>query len=117
QQRVIPPSTLGNNWIRLRSDGVVNEETDFVATGGVLRDYNGRWILGYNRYLGFCFVMKVELWGILDGLVLLLEQKYDSEMVQTDSMEAALAIQNQAHNDLDSTLIKRIHQNLSRVRH
>ncbi|MBA0700590.1 hypothetical protein Goari_022340, partial [Gossypium aridum] len=94
QQRVIPLSTLGNNWIRLRSDGVVNEGTDFVAIGGDLRDYNGRWILGYNRYLGFCF-------------------KYDSEMVQTDGMEAVLAIQNQAHNDLDSTLIRKIHQNLS----
>ncbi|MBA0795281.1 hypothetical protein Gohar_006157 [Gossypium harknessii] len=38
-------------------------------------------------------------------------------IIQIDSMETVIAIQNEAHNELDSTLIRRIHQNLSRVRH
>ncbi|MFQ6638289.1 hypothetical protein Gotur_015678 [Gossypium turneri] len=61
--------------------------------------------------------MEDELWGILDGLALLLERKYDSVMIQTDSTEIVLAIQNQARNDLDKTLFRRIHQNLSRIKH
>ncbi|MBA0794099.1 hypothetical protein Gohar_018457, partial [Gossypium harknessii] len=89
----------------------------FTSAGGVLRDWNERWILGYNRYLGFCPTIEVELWGIMDGLTLLLEQSYDSVIIQTDRMETFLAIQYQACNDLDSTLVKRIHQILSRIGH
>lgn len=87
-----PLSTLHNNWIRLRSDGVVKKGSGFVAIRGVMRDQNERWILGYNMYLGFRSVMEAELWGILNGLTLLLEQNYDTVLIQTDSMEAILAI-------------------------
>ncbi|MBA0816811.1 hypothetical protein Gohar_001433 [Gossypium harknessii] len=38
-------------------------------------------------------------------------------MIQTDSIETVLANQNQACNDLDSTLIRRVYQNLSKTRH
>ncbi|MBA0744081.1 hypothetical protein Gogos_006718, partial [Gossypium gossypioides] len=56
-------------------------ENGFVATGGVLRDRSERWILGYNRFLGFCFVAEAELWGIKNGLELLLERSYDSVLI------------------------------------
>ncbi|MBA0721477.1 hypothetical protein Golax_009018 [Gossypium laxum] len=49
------------------------------------------------------------MWGILDGLTILLERSYDSVIIQSDSMETILAIQVQAGNDSDSTLIRRIH--------
>lgn len=68
-------------------------------------------------YLGFRSVIEAKFWGILDGVTLLLEWKYDSMIIQIDNTEIVVAIQNEAHNELDSTLIKRIHQNLSKVRH
>ncbi|MBA0696307.1 hypothetical protein Goari_002867 [Gossypium aridum] len=34
--------------------------------GEVLRDHNGKWIIGFNRRLGKCSIFEVELWGILD---------------------------------------------------
>ncbi|PPR98137.1 hypothetical protein GOBAR_AA22528 [Gossypium barbadense] len=70
----------------------VRQGSGFVAIRGVMRDQNERWILGYNMYLGFRSVMEAELWGILNGLTLLLEQNYDTVLIQTDSMEAILAI-------------------------
>ncbi|MBA0868069.1 hypothetical protein Goshw_008362 [Gossypium schwendimanii] len=27
-------------------------------SGGVIRDHNGKWILGFNRYLGMCLVLE-----------------------------------------------------------
>ncbi|MBA0706398.1 hypothetical protein Golax_018510, partial [Gossypium laxum] len=49
----------------------------FCCSWGVMWVQEGRWILAYNRYLGFCFVMEAELWGILDRLTLILEWSYD----------------------------------------
>ncbi|MBA0607562.1 hypothetical protein Godav_019841, partial [Gossypium davidsonii] len=82
-----------------------------------MRDQEGRWILAYNWYLGFCFVMEAELWGILDRLTLILEWIYDFLIIQTDSVEAVQAIQEHARKDLELTLIRRIHQLLSRIGH
>ncbi|MBA0608759.1 hypothetical protein Godav_020945, partial [Gossypium davidsonii] len=41
------------------------------VTGGVVWDETGKWLLGYNRFLGKCSVFDTELWDILDGLLLL----------------------------------------------
>ncbi|MBA0763072.1 hypothetical protein Gotri_012589 [Gossypium trilobum] len=67
---------------------------------GVVWDRNERWILSFNRYLGFCSVTEAELWGIKNGLELLLEQNYDSILIQTDSTKEINAIQDQVPNVL-----------------
>ncbi|KAK5836320.1 hypothetical protein PVK06_012104 [Gossypium arboreum] len=88
---------------------LVKVDISFAAAGGVLRDRNENWILGYNQYLRFCSVIEVELWGIMDGSSFLLERSYKSVIIQIDNMEAVLANQDQACNDSDSTLVRRIH--------
>ncbi|MBA0767215.1 hypothetical protein Gotri_016137 [Gossypium trilobum] len=72
-QPKISPSSLCGNWICLKTYGMVKVDRGFAAAGGVLRDQSERWIIGFNRYLGFCSVVEAELWGIKDGLELLLE--------------------------------------------
>ncbi|KAK5811200.1 hypothetical protein PVK06_026524 [Gossypium arboreum] len=55
----------------LNTDCAVHYMSGFSAVGGVRRDDRGQWILGYNRPLGKCTAAVAELWGILDGLLLL----------------------------------------------
>ncbi|MBA0726393.1 hypothetical protein Golax_002226, partial [Gossypium laxum] len=62
------------------------------------------------RYLGNCTVTKVELWDILDRLTLILDRRFERILIQTDSLEAANAIQEGAFRISNSTLLKRIHQ-------
>lgn len=45
-----------------------------LQSGGVLRDNSGKWIVGYARVLGSCSTYIVELWGVLNGLILLGER-------------------------------------------
>ncbi|MBA0673623.1 hypothetical protein Goklo_024898, partial [Gossypium klotzschianum] len=59
---------------------------------GVIRDGKGKWILGYNRFLGKYSVAVAELWGILDGLLLLQKQGYDEVTVQLDNLENVISI-------------------------
>ncbi|MBA0751503.1 hypothetical protein Gogos_000422 [Gossypium gossypioides] len=62
---------LAGEWTYLNTDGVVRVDSGAAAAGGVLRDKNGEWILGCNKYLGNCSILDVELWGILDDLKLI----------------------------------------------
>lgn len=50
---------------------------DSAAFGEILRDEGGKWILGYNKYLGNCSV----LWRILDSPNVLLNKKFDRILV------------------------------------
>ncbi|KAG8490303.1 hypothetical protein CXB51_015481 [Gossypium anomalum] len=60
--------SIEESWVCLNTDGSVRQEEGFVAVGGLVRDQNGRWIMGYGRYLGNCTVTEAELWGLMDGL-------------------------------------------------
>ncbi|MBA0692696.1 hypothetical protein Goari_010233, partial [Gossypium aridum] len=64
----------------------------FYYSGGIARNREEEWILGFKRYLGNCSVFYVEFWGILDGLTLLLDREYGSVLIQTNNLEVAKAI-------------------------
>ncbi|MBA0583369.1 hypothetical protein Gorai_014229, partial [Gossypium raimondii] len=57
---------------------------------GVLRDHHGKWIIGFNRRLALCFVLNVELWGILDGLTVLNIKNWDKVSIRTDRVEVTI---------------------------
>ncbi|MBA0746403.1 hypothetical protein Gogos_008925, partial [Gossypium gossypioides] len=72
----------------------------------VLRDENGGWISGYNRYLGKCSIFNTELWGILERLKLSRHQGHDKIIIQSDSLEVVKAIQGSISTTLNSALIR-----------
>ncbi|MBA0862514.1 hypothetical protein Goshw_009528, partial [Gossypium schwendimanii] len=47
------------------SEDILHAIRDCNATGTV-RNRNGKWIFGFNRFLGSYSVFEAELWGILD---------------------------------------------------
>ncbi|MBA0638020.1 hypothetical protein Godav_029679 [Gossypium davidsonii] len=63
-----------------------------------------------------CTVLDAELWGILDGLNLILERGYGSVLIQTDSLEAVNVIQEESFRGSTSALVRRIRQLLDTVR-
>ncbi|MBA0808850.1 hypothetical protein Gohar_024557, partial [Gossypium harknessii] len=77
-------SPLASSWVCLRTDGSVRLDEGFVAIG-----------------------------GILDGLNLLLERRFDRVSTQPDSIEAVNIIQDVSSRNSNSTLIRRILQVLN----
>ncbi|KAH1079972.1 hypothetical protein J1N35_019733 [Gossypium stocksii] len=51
--------------VYLNIDGAVQLDSGLVATGGLVRDKEGNWIVGFHRFLGNCSVFDAELWGKL----------------------------------------------------
>ncbi|KAL4377132.1 hypothetical protein GQ457_02G030770 [Hibiscus cannabinus] len=44
-------------WHSLNIDGVV-----CLSSGGLLRDDEGHWIIGFSKSIGSCSVLNAELW-------------------------------------------------------
>ncbi|KAK5771112.1 hypothetical protein PVK06_047287 [Gossypium arboreum] len=81
--------------------------------GGVIRDNKGEWILGYNRFLGECSIAIAELWGVLDGLLILQKQGYDEVIIQSNNIENVISINDNKMGDSKNSLIRRIQQVLA----
>ncbi|MBA0764781.1 hypothetical protein Gotri_014069 [Gossypium trilobum] len=73
----------------------------------------GKWILGYNRFLGKSSVFIAQLWGILDGLLLLQEQWHDRVLILSDNLEVVKVIYDRNSTRSSIFLVKRIQHNLS----
>ncbi|MBA0630524.1 hypothetical protein Godav_002615, partial [Gossypium davidsonii] len=66
-------------------------EDDSIATIRVVGDRNRECIIGYKRFLGSCSVFKAELWGLLDGLNILIDRGLDNNIFyipRADNQEA-----------------------------
>ncbi|MBA0852362.1 hypothetical protein Goshw_004378, partial [Gossypium schwendimanii] len=72
--------------------------------------------MGYNRFLSNCPVFDTESWDILDELSFLIERGYDKVLIQSDCLEAVIAIQTNSLERSNYVLIRRIHQMLSRFK-
>ncbi|MBA0731368.1 hypothetical protein Golax_025332, partial [Gossypium laxum] len=59
----------------------------------------GDWILGYNHYLGKCSMFEAELWGILDGLTILNDRRYERVLIHIYSMEVLKTIEYRQSED------------------
>ncbi|KAA3475886.1 RNA-directed DNA polymerase (Reverse transcriptase) [Gossypium australe] len=87
QQEASTTNTPGDNWVHLSTDGAVNNISGAAAAGGVARDHEGNWILGFNRFLGNCTPIEAEFWGILDGILILLNKGYKRINIMSDNIE------------------------------
>ncbi|XP_016721120.2 uncharacterized protein [Gossypium hirsutum] len=84
---------------------------------GIVRNRNGEWIIGFNRLLESCSVFEAELWGILDGLWILIDQGCSVVAIQTDNLKVAKAIQERPIGESNLTLIRMIHYLLVQLDH
>ncbi|KAG8502269.1 hypothetical protein CXB51_002182 [Gossypium anomalum] len=58
-----------NGWIKLNSEATMDFDTKGAASGGVLRDSNACWIVGYAKCLGFGGIFQAAARALLEGLI------------------------------------------------
>ncbi|MBA0577767.1 hypothetical protein Golob_024422 [Gossypium lobatum] len=97
----------------LNTDSAVQITSGRAVADGVIRDGISDWVIGYNRFLGYCSIFYVELWGILDGLKLIQRRGHSNVVIHLDSLEVAKAIYGSVLKISNSALIRRIHRILS----
>ena len=57
-------------WKKLNTDGSCSELHGLVGYGGVVRNDDGQWVVGFNKRIGVTSSFAIELWGIREGLKL-----------------------------------------------
>ena len=57
-------------WKKLNTDGSVIGCMERAGCGGVVRDDNGNWVVGFTRHVRATNSFATELWGLRDGLLL-----------------------------------------------
>ncbi|CAN1121361.1 Putative ribonuclease H protein At1g65750, partial [Linum perenne] len=75
-------------WCSLNSDGSLYSRSNRAVTGGLIRDHEGRLIASFASNLGSCSIMRAELRGIIDGMLLAWEKGVRKLVIQTDSRAA-----------------------------
>ncbi|KAK5795307.1 hypothetical protein PVK06_036568 [Gossypium arboreum] len=89
ETRQLPVDNSDSTWIVLSTDGAVDRGSGHAAFGGVIRNRDGTWILGYTCFLGVCSPFEAEVWAILDGILISLAKGYRRVIIQTDNLEVA----------------------------
>ncbi|KAK9045185.1 hypothetical protein V6N11_059074 [Hibiscus sabdariffa] len=74
-------------WVKGNTDGVVDMHSDYESCGGVLRDSNGDWCMGFSRSLSRCSVLMAEMWAVHDMLKHAWSLGYRRVEVETDISE------------------------------
>ncbi|KAH1129774.1 hypothetical protein J1N35_001152, partial [Gossypium stocksii] len=97
-----------DNWVYLFSNGAVARASRNASVGGVVCDRVDNWILGFNHYLGRCSPLEAELWGIFDGILILLHKGYKKVRIQIDNFEVVRALSMEESVDFGITLLRRV---------
>ncbi|EOX92929.1 Ribonuclease H protein [Theobroma cacao] len=97
-------------WVAVNIDGALRRNTNMVAAGGVLRDYNGYWLGGFAVKLGKCSSHRAELWGVLHSLRIAKEKGFCRIWLHVDNKIVVQAITSSAlHPCANSDLLNAIH--------
>ncbi|KAL4336136.1 hypothetical protein GQ457_07G003110 [Hibiscus cannabinus] len=56
-------------WWKLNSDGSTVAGSGLSSCGGVVRDADGKWLIGFARRIGICTVVEAKLWGVYEGML------------------------------------------------
>ncbi|GLT93612.1 hypothetical protein SLE2022_113960 [Rubroshorea leprosula] len=72
------------NWIKINTDGSVMGNPGPAGCGGILRDSQGQWIMGFIRNIGDTTVLAAELWAIRDGLSIAVNLQLQKVIIESD---------------------------------
>jgi len=71
-------------WMKLNTDGVSSGSLGLAGGGGVIRDEEGNWVIGYAKKIGSANSFLVELWALWDGLFLCLQAYIQVVIIEMD---------------------------------
>ncbi|KAK8975615.1 hypothetical protein V6N11_004994 [Hibiscus sabdariffa] len=81
-------------WCKPNDVGAVARGSGMTACGGVVRDEEGNWLIGFSRKLGVCLILEAELWGLYEGLLAAWSINIRYLIIESDNLEAVKLLNN-----------------------
>nr|GLL46072.1 uncharacterized protein LOC107462117 [Ipomoea trifida] len=84
-QRLIRWTKPPDGWTKMNIDGSRDTLTGHASCGGLLRDVNGNWLLGFKAKVGHCSIEEAKAWSILKGLKTIWNHGYRKVIIESDA--------------------------------
>ena len=75
----------GLGWVKLNTDGSSLGNPGLAGGGGLIRDEEGAWVVGFARNIGISFSFIVELWALRDRLMICVHRNFNAVEVEVDA--------------------------------
>lgn len=104
--------------MKLNTDGSSLGNPGSAGGGGVIRDWSGRWVVGFSRKIGIATSLLAELWAIRDGLMLCIDRNLAMVEVELDANAVVDMLANPLYsNNAISPLIEDCRYLVSQIPH
>ena len=81
-------------WYKFNTDGAMKASCQVAAAGGILRNDQGNWLVGFAMNLGNYSALVAEIWGAWKALNLAWKKGYRKIILEMDSKVAIQLITN-----------------------
>ena len=81
-------------WLKLNTDGSAVGNHEIASGGGLIRNENGDWVMGFARSLGQTSRIMAELWALKDGLTIASQLRITDICVELDAELIVLLLNN-----------------------
>ncbi|KAL4335727.1 hypothetical protein GQ457_07G012090 [Hibiscus cannabinus] len=106
-----PPTS---DWLKLNTDGSRVSPEGFASCGGIVRNDNGEWIVGFSKYVGIYSIVVAELWGVFEGLALAWTRGFRKILLEVDSLDVFRLLTRHGADRCFDSLTCDIHELLDR---
>ncbi|KAK5802614.1 hypothetical protein PVK06_030221 [Gossypium arboreum] len=72
-------------WVKINVDGSVMTNYTKAAVGGVVLDWNGKWLIGFNMVTGMDKIFRIEARAIVEGMKLAWLNGYKQVEINCDN--------------------------------
>ncbi|KAE8684745.1 hypothetical protein F3Y22_tig00111105pilonHSYRG00339 [Hibiscus syriacus] len=79
--------------IKVNSDGSTKVNCGLASCGGVVRNSEGEWLVGFKKFLGMCSILEAEFWGIYVGLLCAWNIGLRKVIVKNDNVNVSNTLQ------------------------
>lgn len=103
-------------WMKLNMDGSSIGNLGMAGGGGVIRDEEGNWVIGYARKIGSANSFQAELWTLRDVLFMCLQPHSQAVIIEMDAKAIIDAFSHQNNsNSIISSLIDDCRQLVTQI--
>lgn len=107
----------GTDWVSLNTDGACVDGRE-SGCRGIIRTTNSECTRCFAKHLGNCSVVRVELWGVSEGLKFVMEMGVSRVVLQVDSNTVVDLIKSGNNLGMDSfSLLNLIRWMLERLKY
>lgn len=84
-------------WVKLNANGAASEPTKKARCGGLIKDDQGNWMVGFSRNIGQANSFMAETWALWDGLMLCLQLNLQNVVIELDARALVDALSSSAY--------------------